>query len=106
MAKDWLPSYLNNRKQFVSTNGYNWSFEKVIFGVPQEFISSPLLFPIHVKDLYLAIKCSRVRNFVADTNLLNFKKWIQAINKQANYGFIGPTCRLNTNKTCLDISQN
>lgn len=92
MVKNWLPSYLNNKKQYI--NGYNWSIEKVIFGVLQGFLSSPVLFFIHVKDPHvkdLAIKCSRYHNSVADTSLLSFLKKVKVINKHAKFDFIGLT---------------
>ena len=35
LANEWFKSYLSNRKQYVSINGYNSNLVDVKFGVPQ-----------------------------------------------------------------------
>ena len=44
VAKEWLISYLNRRKQCVSYNGIKSNKETISYGVPQGFILGPLLF--------------------------------------------------------------
>ena len=77
-------SYLSNRKQFVSINGYKSNLVDVKCGVPQGSIG-PLLFLIYINDLHAAIKYSEVHHFADDTNLLNFNSCVKSINKQVNY---------------------
>ena len=44
IAHKWLPSYLEDRKQFVQFNNYNSDTLKVYCGVPQGSILGPKLF--------------------------------------------------------------
>ena len=71
ISNKWFASYLSNRKQFVSINGYKSNLADVKWGVAQSSILGPLLFLIYINDLHAAIKYSEVHHFADDTNLLN-----------------------------------
>ena len=48
LANEWFKSYLSNRKQYVSINGYDSNLADVKFGVPQRSILGALLFLIYI----------------------------------------------------------
>ena len=69
LANNWFKSYLSNRKQFVTINGFNSSKQTLKYGVPQGSVLGPLLFLIYINDLHQAVKFSDVHHS-DDTNLL------------------------------------
>ena len=72
IANDRFKSYLSNRKQIVSINGYDSNLAAVKFGVVQGSAFGPLLFLIHINDLNQVIKFCKVHHFAGDTGLLHF----------------------------------
>ena len=67
IANDWFRSYLSDRTQFVSINGFNSDCKTVKYGVPQGSVLGPLLFLIFINDLNIAIKNSETFHFADDT---------------------------------------
>ena len=51
VAKQWLSSYLEKRKQYVCFNGTDSDFLPIACGVPQGSILGPSLFLLYVNDL-------------------------------------------------------
>ena len=51
VAKQWLSSYLENRKQYVCFNGTDSGFLPITCGVPQDSILGPTLFLLYVNAL-------------------------------------------------------
>ena len=56
ITNKWFETYLKDRQQFVSINGFNSEFASVPIGVPQGFALAPLLFLLYINDLKLPIK--------------------------------------------------
>ena len=81
---DWFKSYLNERKQFVSIDGFNSSETIIEHGVPQGSVLGPLLFLLYINDLHWAIKNCRTYHFADDTNLLGIGKSLKKVQKQIN----------------------
>ena len=83
-ANEWFKSYLNNRSQYVSIQGFDSDIETIKHGVPQGSVLGPLLFLIYINDLNKAIKHSSVYHFADDTNLLNINSNPRHMQKQIN----------------------
>ena len=73
LANEWFKSYLSNRKQYVSINGYDSNLADVKFDV-QGSVLGPLLFLVYINNLNQALKFCKVHHFADDTNLIQFNK--------------------------------
>ena len=82
LANNWFKSYLTNRQQFVSINGFDSKKQPMKYGVPQGSVLGPLLFLIYINDLHKAIKFSTIHHFADDTNLVVVSKSLKSIQKQ------------------------
>ena len=114
ISNDWFRSYLHNRKQFVSINGFESSNKVIEHGVPQGSVLGPLLFLIYINDLHNSIKHSEVFHFADDTNLLHISKntpnrMARKINsdlKSLRHWLLANKISLNAGKTELIIFKN
>ena len=64
ISNEWFRSYLLDRQQYVSINGFDSKHTTVKHGVPQGSVLGLLLFLIYIKN-------SQVFQFADDTNLLH-----------------------------------
>ena len=83
-ANNWIKSYLTNRTQTVTTNGFKSSNLNITCGVPQGSILGPLLFIIYINDMHKALDKCLVHHFADDTNLLFSHKDPKIIKKVMN----------------------
>ena len=65
----WIYSFLINRFQRVSVNGFKSQTSKVISSVPQETVLAPLLFLILISDIDKKTRHSNVSSFADDTKI-------------------------------------
>ena len=104
-ANNWFSSYLENRTQFLSINGYLSGLLFIRCGIPQGSLLGPLLFPIYLNVLHYAIMHCKILHFADDTNLLNFSHSIKKINKHVNYDLKNLNNWLNANKIYLNVDK-
>ena len=105
LSNQWFESYLNNRKQYVSINGFDSMVQDISIGVPQGSVLGPLLFLIYINDLSNAIKYSTVHHFADDTNLLTSSNKLKSIRKQLNLDLRFLCNWLTANKISLNASK-
>ena len=103
-ANNWFSSYLKNRKQFVTFNGFNSELKEINCGVPHGPILGSL-FLIYINDLHYSIKFCKVHHFANDANLINVNSSIKVINRQVNKDLKTLSNWLNANKICLNVSK-
>ena len=105
VSNDWFKSYLSNRNQYVSINGYESSLAVINCGVPQGSVLGPLLFLLYINDLNQAIKFCKVHHFADDTNLLCHSNSIKKLNKLVNADLKHLVNWLNANKISLNVKK-
>ena len=69
-----IHAYLINRKQSVKFNEAYSSWKDIIFGVPQGSILGPLLFNIHLCDLFYFLEDFDIASYEDDTTIYTTEK--------------------------------
>ena len=105
LGNEWFKSYLSNRSQYVSIQGFDSDIRETKHGVPQGSGLDPLLFLLYINDLHNAIKFSSVYHFADDTNLLNINTSPKKMQKQVNYDLKCLYKWLLANKISLNCSK-
>ena len=105
VLNDWFKSYLSNRSQYVSINGYESGLAALNCGVPQGSVLGPLLFLLYINDLNQAIKFCKVHHFADDTNLLCLSNSIKKLNKLVNADLKHLVNWSNANKISLNVKK-
>ena len=105
VSNDWFKSYLSNRNQYVSINGYESGLAALNCGIPQGSVLGPLLFLLYINDLNQAIKFCKIHHFADDTNILCVSNSVKKLNKLVNADLKHLANWLNTNKISLDVKK-
>ena len=102
---DLIKSYLINRKQFVSINGYDSTKQDIICGVPQGSTLGPLLFLLYINDLKNSLKFDKASHFADDTCLAYSNKNPKTIESNLNYDLKNLTQWLRANRLSLNVDK-
>ena len=102
---NWFRSFLTNRKQYVSINGFFSQTKIVRCGFPQGSTLEPLLFLSYINGLNNALDKCRIHHFADDTNLLFGNKCPSEISCFMNNELKLLTDWLRTNKLSLNESK-
>ena len=106
VCNNWFKSFLSNRKQFVSVNGYNSDLIPVDSGVPEGFVLGQVLFLIYMNNLYKTIQYCKVHHFANDTNLFHTSKSVKNLNRLVNRDMKHLDNWLNANKISLNVEKS
>ena len=105
VSNDWFKSYLSNRNQSVSINGYESVLAAINCGAPQGSVLGPLLFLLYINDLDPVIKFCKVYHLNDDNNLLCLNNSIKKLNKLVNADLKYLVNWLNANKFSLNVKK-
>ena len=105
VSNDWFKSYLSNRNQYVSINGYESGLADLNCGAAQRSVLEPILFLLYINDLNQAIKFCKVYHFADETNLLCLSNSIKKLNKLVNADLKHLVNWLNANKISLNVKK-
>ena len=104
-ALQWFKSYLNERSQYVTVNGYASEMLPITCGVPQGSVLGPLLFLIYVNDLPNTSKLLRFYLFADDTSIYIDSDNLSTLQKIVNRELKKVRKWLEANRLALNISK-
>ena len=100
-----IKSFLTNRKQYVSINGFESEKLDVTCGVPQGSTLGPLLFLIYINDLRLSLKFSTASHFADDTCIIYRSKKLKTLESDLNHDLKLCSEWLNANRLSLNVDK-
>ena len=83
-VNELLKSYLSNRKQFVTINGFDSETKDITCGVPQGSSLGPLLFLLYINDFRLCLERTSCGHFADDTFIIYNSKKLKTIETVIN----------------------
>ena len=104
-AYDWFYSYLSDRKQYVTYNGFSSATKCVTCGVPQGSILGPLLFLIYINDRCGVCEYTTPILFADDTNLFCCGNYLGVMEKKVNSELTQISTWLKVNKLSLNVKK-
>ena len=97
----WLTSYVDSRQQYFMVNGHVSSNNTVVWGVPQGSVLGPLLFLLHINDLFLSSNYLSFILFADDTNTFLRHKDLASLTRMVNQELSHVSSWFNANKNAL-----
>ena len=104
-ALDWFKSYLADRKQFVSLNGFDSGLQNVTCGVPQGSLLGPLLFIVYINDFHFSSDILSFILFADDSSLYYSHKNSQTLLETVNFELSKVTLWIQANKLSLNLQK-
>ena len=101
-----IKSYLNNRQQFVSINGFDSSKLTIKCGVPQGSTLAPLLFLLYINDLRFSMCSSIISHFADDTCIILASKKLKSLETCLNYDLKLCSKWLIANRLSLNVDKS
>ena len=98
-------SFLLNRKQYVSINGYDSIKRLILFGVPQGSTLGPLLFLLYINDLRYCLKYTTASHFADDTCLTYASSNLKTIESNFNFDLKNLNEWLRASRLSLNIKK-
>ena len=102
---DLFRSYLKDRKQYVSLNGFDSSMEDITCGVPQGSTLGPLLFLLYINDFRLCLTETSSGHFADDTFIMYSSKKLKTIETVINFELKNVIKWLRLNKLSLNAGK-
>jgi len=102
---DLIKSFLSNRKQYVSINGFDSDKLEISCGVPQGSTLGPLLFVLYINDLQYSLKFASANHFADDTCLLYANKKPKTVETNLNFDLKSLNQWLCANRLSLNIDK-
>ena len=104
-ALEWFRSYLSNRSQYVSVNGYSSETKSIDCGVPQGSLLGPLLFIIYMNDFHRSSNIMSFILFADDTNLFFSHPDPNVLLRTINDELMNVTQWIRANKLSLNLQK-
>ena len=101
-----IKSFLSNRQQYVSINGFDSSKLDIHCGVPQGSTLGPLPFLLYINDLRFALKDSIASHFADDTCILYASNKLKSIETVLNCDLKLISDWLKSNRLSLNVDKS
>lgn len=105
VVRDWLRSFLSNRKQFVTVNNASSTLEPMSTGVPQGSVLGPLLFLLYIDDMAESAERLKFVHFADDTTVFSSGSDMLSLVGSVNREFMKVDEWLIANKLSLNLAK-
>ena len=106
VSQELIKSFLQNRQQYVSINGFDSNIMEIKCGVPQGSTLGPLLFLIYINDFRLSIKKSVTSHFADDTCIFHSSKKLKSLETELNFDLKRCCEWLKANRLSLNVDKS
>ena len=106
VAHNWLKSYLDNRKKFVTVGSISSGLLNISCGVPQGSVLGPLLFLLYINDIQNSTRILDFHLFADDSNLFYANKSLLTLETIVNKEISHVYQWLCANKLSLNVEKS